>query len=97
MIENGTRFGALVVIRKATKEERINNKFKRVCYVCQCDCGKIVVKQDRSLSRCGGTDYSKAKLKDKRTMHRLSCDDCRKSYDNIGINEVLYGGVKKWI
>ena len=72
MIKSGQRFGALTVIRVASNEERLPNKFKRTCYILKCDCGEVVVKQDRSLTRSTGTDYSM-----KKRANRFSCDKCR--------------------
>lgn len=41
--EIGHRYGLLTVIRQATVEERKNRKSRRIQWICECDCGNIVM------------------------------------------------------
>ena len=69
----GDRVGSFTILRVARLDERLKNKYPRKCYVVQCDCGEIVVKQARALERSTGTDYSM-----KKRANRYCCDKCRR-------------------
>lgn len=61
----GQRFGKLVVIGKAPNKEYANGKKKSV-WICQCDCGEVVVRENSYLknrSRSCGCDSLHGKYK----------------------------------
>ena len=68
----GKRFGRLLVIKMTTTKKSENYPYGVGVWECQCDCGKIVTRQTRSLIRKGSNSCGCLKLEKMRKAPGVS-------------------------